>query len=406
MLGGDNPLAERWARDAIDTARLNRVDSLATRGLLSLGSALLLKSDYRGAEKYYQDGLTLATQSGSRRLAAIALLSLSGLHAQWLHIDESAEEAKQALVFFQKNNFARESIQCLVLMGRAERDRGDFASALNSFNQAAVIAEKATESFLAALAHESMGSLQSNQEHYPEALDAFEKSLSLAKDNEHIGYAAVNCANMLWRLGRYPAAQAKFERADAAAVKFEKLRVTVGISRADMALSERKSAEAALACKRLLAQVAEQNQAARADIKRILGLAQIGSGNRAQGVENCEEAYRLAGSLSDLHVRVSATLGILQGRAAGADWNGVLAMDAQSRSMLAQFPESNWKALTLAARANQALGRRSEASKCALDAERQLDELRLKWGKDFEVYLSRPDIQRVWRVLQGIPTKG
>jgi hypothetical protein len=175
-----------------------------------------------------------------------------------------------------------------------------------------------------------------------------------------------------------------------------------------MALSQGKFQEASLTCRRLLGSAGEQYRTERVELKRILGLAQIRSGNHSQGVRNCEEAFQAAAPGTDLVVSVGATLAIVQARTAAANWKGVLAADEPARSVLAQFPESNWIALALAGHANQALGRRSEAQKCALDSKRQLDDLSALWGKDaFQLYLSRPDIQTVWRLLQAIlPERG
>src|SRR5437764_14765549 len=76
----------------------------------------------------------------------------------------------------RKNNFARE-FQPVPGAHRARAAQpGDLAGALNSFSQAAAISAKASDSYLTALAHESMGSLQANQEHYAKALFHYENS--------------------------------------------------------------------------------------------------------------------------------------------------------------------------------------------------------------------------------------
>jgi tetratricopeptide (TPR) repeat protein len=113
FLSGDADSAERYAQEAIDTAALNRIESPATRGLLQLGDAFMRKQDFEQAEKYFGRGLGLARQDDSRRLAAYALLRLASLHEQEKRIDKWVPEAQEALPFFQQNNFARETLQCL-----------------------------------------------------------------------------------------------------------------------------------------------------------------------------------------------------------------------------------------------------------------------------------------------------
>jgi tetratricopeptide (TPR) repeat protein len=81
-LAGDTEKAERTAREALETAQVNQMEVLAISSIVNLGNACLRKRDFSGAEKYYQDALTLARRNGSPRGAALSLISLAALHDQ------------------------------------------------------------------------------------------------------------------------------------------------------------------------------------------------------------------------------------------------------------------------------------------------------------------------------------
>lgn len=403
-LSGDADAAERYAQDAIDTAQLNRIESLATRGLLQLGDAFRRKQDFGQAKKYYGKGLDLARQDDSRRLAASALLRLASLHDQEGRSDKLVPEAQEALAFFQQNNFARETVQCLVLLGRANGQQGQYDTAWGFANQEMAAAERSQDPFLIMLAQEAMGTVRSEEEQFPEALEHFEKQLELStvrRDVEHIGYAALQCGAALWPLGRYKEAQARLDQAETAAAKFADLRLAIGQQRADIALSEGKYPEAVATCNRQLSRTSQDDTDTLAALNRVLGLALIRSGRKQEGRQRCERSFAMAVAVPDVSALLAATLAVAEARLETGDWKGVLAAIQPAEERLSKLPDSNWQAKALEARASEALGDRDGAVRFALAAHRQLDVIEGQWGEPvFQSYHARPDLQRLWRPLQ------
>ncbi|MGA3043457.1 MAG: protein kinase [Bryobacteraceae bacterium] len=401
-LSGDADSAERYAQEAIDTAQANRIESLATRSLLQLGDAFNRKLDFEQAQKYYGRGLVLARQDDSRRLAASALLRLAGLHDQERKIDRSAPEAQEALAFFQPNNFARETVQCQMLLGRAKTYQGQYDAALLLFRPALGAAEKLQVPFYIMLAQEGMGYVLLGLEQFPEALEHFEKQLELStalRDVEHVGYAALQCGTSLWLLGRYAEAHRRLDQAETAAAKFEGLKLGVGQERAEVALSEGKYPEAAAASNRLLSNKQAEPQAL-ADLNRTLGLALIRSGRKQEGRQRCERSFQMAGAVPDVSVLLASTLAVAEARLETGDWKGVLAAVEPAEDRLSKLPDSNWRAKALEARASEALGDRDGATRYALAAQAQLASIERQWGGPaFQSYHARPDLQKLWRPL-------
>ena len=390
-LSGDTALAERYSREALDTAQANQMESLAIVGVVNLGNAYLRKGDFSGAEKYYQDALALARRNSSPRLAALGLLSLAGLHDQLKRSEDATREAREALAYYQPNGFAQESFQCLTLIGRSERDRGDYAAALDSFQRFLTMAERSQDRLQMALAHESLGSVRFAQEQYPEALEQYQKNLELSTDAEHIGYAGLECGNTLRLLGRYAEARTMLERVDAIAEKFPSIRLNLMQARADLALSRNLYAEAAAISRRALASDAGQNPIAIADLKRILGLALLASGNRTEGLRNCQESLAAVAKLNDVAATLRSRVALLRARLETGDRAGALNLLHDAGPALAGHPESRWRALAWMARAGR---------QYAAPARDALDDLARQWGAAaYRIYLTRPDVQELSRPL-------
>jgi tetratricopeptide (TPR) repeat protein len=403
FLSGDADSAKRYAQDAIDDATVNRIESLATRGLLVLGEAFSRKQDFDQAEKYYAMGLGLARQDDSRRLVAGAQLRLASLHNQEGKTDKQESEAQEALAFYRQNNFARETEACQLLLGRAKLSRGQYDAALGFFRPALAAAEELRVPLQTLLAEEGMGSAMLGLEQFPEALEHYEKELELGTalgDVEHIGYGALECGMTLWPLGRYAEAPARFDQAEAAAAKFEDLRLQISHQRAEFALSEGKYAEAVATCNRLLSRVKSSESDTMADLNRILGLALIRMGRKQEGRQHCERSFEIAAGASNAAVLLESTLGVAEARLETGDWKGVLAAIQAAGDRLSKLPDSNWRAKAMQARASEALGDRDAARREALAAQAQLDALERQWGEPvFQMYHARPDLQRLWRPL-------
>ncbi len=394
-LAGDTALAERYSREALDTAQANQMESLAISGGVNLGNAYLRKGDFSGAEKYYLDALALARRNSLHRLAALSLLSLAGLHNQLKRSEDAAREAREALAYYQFNGFAQESFQCLTLIGRSERDRGDYAAALGSFQRFLTMAERSQDRLQMALAHESLGGVRFAQEQYPEALEQFRKNLELSSDAEHTGYAGLWCGNTLRLLGRYAEARTMFERVDPMAEKFPLIRLNLMQARAEMALSRNLYAEAAAISRRALASDAGQNPLATADLERIFGLALLASGNRTEGLRNCQESLAAVAKLNDVAATLRSRVALLRARLETGDRAGALNLLHDAEPALASHPESRWRALAWMARTGR---------QYALPARDALDDLASQWGAAaYRIYLTRPDVQELSRpLLQSI----
>jgi tetratricopeptide (TPR) repeat protein len=397
-MSGDAAAAERYARDALETARRHQLGEMATRALVSLGNVSVRNRDFPKAEQYYRDALDLARQNRSGHLKAVSLASLASLHGQTQHREESAREAQEALAFYQPNGYAKESLQCLTLIARAKRDSGDYDGALSTFRSLLETAERAQDRLQIALAHENIGTLLFNQDHYPEALQEYQKNLESAPDSEHIGYAALQCGNTLWRLGRYPEAESMFKRADAIAERFAPLRLELMSSRASMLLSQNRYIESASAARRAMDADPARAPGMQSTLRETLGSALLGAGSKQEGLKSCEESLVVIEGLANVDDILRARVAVLQARIENGDLKGALLAFHEAEPGLASHSELLWRALAFASRADpQYFSQAREA----------LQALSHQWGDAvYNVYLTRPDIQKLYRpLLQSISAK-
>jgi tetratricopeptide (TPR) repeat protein len=388
---GDPAEAERFALQALETAHANRVDPLAIRALITLGGAASRRRDNQSAQDRYQEALSLARSISSPRYAAMALLSLAALHDRQSRSEDAIREASEALSFYEPNRYAKEAIQCLIILGRAHMQRGDSDNALQFSHRAVTKLETARDEILSLQAEELIGRVLTDLEQYPEALLHFEKQAALNAPAEQRGYAALHYAHTLWLLGRYRDAIAALDEAETNAEKFLALRLLVQRERATLALSQGHYSEAAGLALRTIAGDAAQNGHADAEIASILGLALLRSGRLAEALRHCREAVEIASKPADSATRIQARLALVEALLTAGDRPNALRVFHELEPLLAQRPESHWRALALASGADP---------QYTASAAEALKKLGSNWDDEqFSQYLRRPDIARLSRPL-------
>jgi eukaryotic-like serine/threonine-protein kinase len=395
-MSGKPELAEEYAKEALDTAQANQMESLTISGLVNLGNAQNARRDGAGAEKYYQEALTRARRHNVPRMIAVSLLSLAGLHAQQRRTDDVTREASEALAYFESHGFALESASCYTAIGRCQRDRGDFEAAQKSFQRSVEMAEKTKDAVVIAQAEESLGSLLVFQEQYPKALEHYRKSLELNRDPQLKGYAGLQCGSTLSQLGRYDEARAALDAADGLAAKYPELRVRLLRARAELEQTAGNFAQAAAIARRALTGNPPPSPGTAIELNRVIGLALLATGDKRGGLRKCEEALTAAVKNEDVTALLGTRLAVAEARIANGDRAGAAAILQSIEPTLAGHPESQLRGLALMAELDT---RRFEAARAALD------ELRSQWGDAaFATYQTRNDVRRLIRpLLQAIP---
>jgi tetratricopeptide (TPR) repeat protein len=384
---GDAALAEQYAREGLAVAQANQMQALAVVGIVNLGSAYAGKGDLASAERYYREGLTMADNESSDGLAALCLLSLASLHDRQKLGADMEREARQALAYYEPNGYAYETARGSILLGRYHRDQGMYAGAMEDFQRAAVMAEKAQDLSAISLANQGIASVFEIQERFPEALVRYRKNMDLPSDEQSKAYAALQTGEMLSQLGRFDEAGAMFSRVSQASARFKDLSWKLALAHARMAISQGRDQEAGPVATEGLSKTGTESAFEAAQFREVLGLALMEQGDLQNGSRACEQALTALMKIDNPSSLLDAQLAALEGRARQGDRRGTKSLFVAMEPSLEQKPESKWRTLAWMARADPTYRE---------PAQNAFGDLKRLWGDAaWRSYADRPDIRRL-----------
>jgi len=381
---GDIGRVEASAKEALELARMEQMERFAIMGVVQTGIAYRGRQEYAAAEAQFREAVDLAQRNNAAHVRAVAQFNLASLHDLLKKPKESGAEAREALAFYKSNGYTRESAQCRVMMGRAARKLGDWAAANDSFQEALRLAQKSGDTGALALANESLGSLEFEEENYPRALDHYRKNLELIVDPRGIGYARLQCGNLLWLLGDYQHARAMFDAGDAVAGPFKSLHLMLLVRRAEMELSAGRYSDASALATRAIAEGADKEPLLEAQLQDVIGQVQMAGGKASEGLSKCRKSLETVTGADDAALLLSVRLIVAQAELDSGHKDRAAALLQQINPTVHDRPESRWRALALRARIDRSF------AATAMEAQKDLGTL---WGEaPCRQYLQRPDI--------------
>jgi tetratricopeptide (TPR) repeat protein len=401
---GDSNHAKTIAADAIKAAQSVNIRTLATNGLIDLGYTLLARGEFADTRAYLHQALDFARRDKSIRLEARARLALGSLNTQEGSFDEAISDLEAALKFFQPAGYRTETSNALILLGRAYRDKGEYAVAMKAFSEQLELAKQSNDPARLAATHSSIGVLLGdNQEMYPEAVPHFDASYRINTSlgaRVGMGWDQANRAAALWPLGRYEEAAAALGEAHAIAAgpeaAFKAQLAYVELIGARMAFSLGKRAEATTRATTVLTLAEGGYKDTALQAKGTLALIQAIAGAPKQAMALVDEAVATARELKLPRLLSTALLASAEVRIAGGDGRGALADAQAAQKMFASAAqlESEWRAWLVSAKAILLEGDSSTAYDYATRAESRRAALQARWGEDnYRGYVRRPDIQ-------------
>jgi tetratricopeptide (TPR) repeat protein len=211
-------------------------------------------------------------------------------------LDEGIPQIQASLDFYQKGGYERQASQALLLLARADREKGDYASSLQAFERLLERAGRTGDAAQLAVTHDSMGVLLMEMERYPEALAHFDESRRVGAPLDSVTEVDfVHSGGVLWRLGRYEEAREALRSALSLARKSAADTTVIHLLAAQMALSERDYRGAAAESQKAIAPgTADAVDVASA--KATLGLSRSRSGDRRSGIARAKPGASRAGA--------------------------------------------------------------------------------------------------------------
>lgn len=127
------------ALESVECARKAETTNVVAENLLTVFSAYVQRGEYTQAIEYIQESLVIAQSHGYRRTEAEALRKLGDLYQRQEKNDEALEIVKQALSVAQSIGVKRLVYQCLYDLAMICKGMGDYAIALDYFEQFHVV---------------------------------------------------------------------------------------------------------------------------------------------------------------------------------------------------------------------------------------------------------------------------
>ncbi len=205
--------AEGYANNAIQLARDNQLTSWAADGLVRRANAELAQADYDGADRDLKQAMGILSQARQDRVQAMASLTLASLRNQQQRSAEVLAPAQAALAYYKANGYVTEAGQATLLIGRTERRQGNWPQALETAGDLLALAKAANRNILLVQAEELKAGVYLDMEDYPNALEHYRTAFSSAQNKVLRQYEAMDCADVLWRLGRFAEAEKMLESA-------------------------------------------------------------------------------------------------------------------------------------------------------------------------------------------------
>lgn len=400
---GDSELAKKVATEAIEVAQKNRIQNLATNGLIDLGYTFLSRDEFNEAGKYFQQALDFAQRDKARAAEARAKRALGSLNQQQGNFDAAIPLLEEARNFYQTSGYRKEASGASLLLGRAYRDKGDYEVAFKAFGQTLELAKELGDSALMASCNSSFAILLGErQERYPEALSYLDESYKINESlnaKKDMAYDKMNLGSFLWQLGRYADARAALDQAFSIASRpeanFKGVLAWVHLTNARIALSERRFAETRDQGQQALTLAGTEIGDVLIHAKHSIGLALAFSGAAPAGRTLCQDAVARARESKSPQLISSALLALAEAMLLSDDAHGALATAQEAQAMFAKSgqQDSEWRALLIEASASQTAGNKQAMQDYATRANALCAGLQDKWGQAaYDSYLQRPDI--------------
>ena len=413
---GETTRAVEYAREAVDLAQKNSMEDLGVQALIDLGNISLQTGDQGEADKYLVLAFESAQRNKLRNNEARVRVSLASLRLRQKNPDEAVRYVEPALAFYQQGGYRTESFSCLLVLARANLQKGDYAAALKVQEQQLQVAQQWNDQSLMARAHAELASTLNRQERFSEALDHYIQAYVIYKSQ---GVQQSICSNLLgrssilWRLGRYQEAQALRDEASGIADKptggYRDFSAAAKLVAADMLLSQGRFSDAKSRAQDALAAAGTQFRDTAISAKWVLGLAESHSGAVAAGKQQCADAVAMASEVHDPLQLARSQLALAEAMLLANDAKGALSAALQAQEIFArgEQKESEWRAWLIAASGSQKGGEANKAHDYALKANEALSSLQQRWGtENYNSYLSRSDIQRLRKQLNEVTASG
>lgn len=389
-----------FAQQAIRLAQESQLDAWAANGFSRLATAKMMQGSdhFPEAESAVQEALQIAQQTQQPRAEALANMVLASLRDQQNRTNEVIAPAQAALNFYQHNGYFEPAARASLLLMRSQVKEGNYEKAAQSGNNLLELAMQSRIQNLQMQAEEAVGDLSLEMERYPDALAHYLKAWNLADSPNYRAYQSLNCADALWRLGRYAESDVKLAEAKQGLTNIgmdDTLEVQI-----ETLLSQLKYRQAAPLIEMAVTKGKELPTDKMQKFELYRSLAEVHEGKKAKALEHLAKAFpqmaRSPGEEAELQIMAAEIYLAADSLKQALQLSSTAEVYFSSAGRL----DSDLRSATIAAIALKLLHDEANYrnySKKVLDI---ISLLKKNWGpRTLNQYLSRPDLKLLMREL-------
>ena len=395
--------ARKYVDEAVELARAEQLDNLATVGLIDIGNIFFTRGALEEAENKFTQALQRARANEWPKTEARASLSLGSLYLQQTKAAEAIRFIEPALEFYQKNNFRKEALQVQRALSYANDQIGNYDTAIKTALELRQSAKELDDKLLIAYAQELIGIALIHQEKFSDALGYFDENLNIYKSlalEQKSGYNLLNRGQSLWQLGRYKESREAIEAARAIAGKAEsgdkQLLAWTHLVTAQTDLSEQNYKSALTESQKAIDLSKGQVGEIYVQATITKGLANSRSGAKEIGKELCQNAVEEAVKTGIAHLSLKAKLALAEALIANGEAQQALDifLEMQKSFVKSGNIPTQWRSFVIASQASFILKDVSKSQEYAKRANELLTELERNFGSEnYQNYLLRLDVQ-------------
>ena len=400
---GDAGRASDLAQHAVDQAVSQKMENVATGGLIDLGNAFLVRGDLQAAEQYYRRALDFARRHKGRRNEARALFSLGSLFEQKNQPDDAQPFIEAALPFYRQAGYRRELVQASALLGGVHEQRSEFDEGIRILRETLPSALQLQDKQIEVQVRERLGDCFRDQGAWPDALVEYERAVDILGSGIQGVNARVTRAQLYWWLGRTPEAKQSLSEVEHLLSRGsgnEFATAGLRLVRAEVAYAEGSLAAAAALAEQVSSRADNGGSPARTQAAMLHALVLIRTGYAKEGRDSARVVIQQfeRGKLNQN--AASARLAAAEALLAAGDRGSAqqLAGEALGFFESRRIWEAAWRGHAVLARASE---EPVEAKAHRASARSALDQLRSAWPPGtVDRYLGRPDIAPLYNSLQ------
>jgi len=168
---------------ALQLARSHQLVAPRVEACLGVGEIMMLRGDWSGAERFYEEGRQAAQDSVDESLSARCLIAIGNVHLRREDFSRAEELFEQALALSRNEEATDRRLEILLNLGYIRQQSEDFEKADKLYSEALGTALERRDETAAVTALSNLGRIRYEQDRIEEALELFHQALEALRNS-------------------------------------------------------------------------------------------------------------------------------------------------------------------------------------------------------------------------------